>query len=86
MKRGLFIKQLLGFGQGNLANGDFSANVALGFVIENGEIVGRLKNAMVAGNIFDLLMGDVRISSDVDAQLRQPYLLVPNVSVVSAKG
>ena len=41
---------------------------------------------MVAGNIFDLLMGDVRISSDVDAQLRQPYLLVPNVSVVSAKG
>ena len=86
VKRGLFIKQLLGFGQGNLANGDFSANVALGYVIENGEIVGRLKNAMVAGNIFDLLMGDVRISSDVDAQLQQPYLLVPNVSVVSAKG
>ena len=86
VKRGLFIKQLLGFGQGNLANGDFSANVALGYVIENGEIVGRLKNARVAGNIFDLLMGDVRISSNVDAQLQQPYLLVPNVSVVSAKG
>ena len=86
VKRGLYITQLLGFGQGNLANGDFSANVALGYVIENGEIVGRLKNAMVAGNIFDLLMGDIRISSDLDAQLQQPYMLVPNVSVVSAKG
>ena len=86
VKRGLYIKQLLGFGQGNLANGDFSANVALGYVIENGEIVGRLKNAMVAGNIFDLLMGDIRISSDLDAQLGQPYMLIPNVSVVSAKG
>ncbi len=86
VKRGLYIKQLLGFGQGNLANGDFSANIALGYVIENGEIVGRLKNAMVAGNIFDLLMGDIRISSDLDAQLGQPYMLIPNVSVVSAKG
>ncbi|MBP5673839.1 MAG: TldD/PmbA family protein [Victivallales bacterium] len=86
VKRGLYIKQLLGFGQGNLANGDFSANVALGYVIENGEIVGRLKNAMVAGNIFDLLMGDIRISSDLDAQINQPYMLIPNVSVVSAKG
>lgn len=85
VKRGLYIKQLLGFGQGNLANGDFSANVALGFVIENGEIVGRVKNAMVAGNILDLIKGEILLSSDVDDQSRQPTMLMPGVSVVSAK-
>ena len=85
VKRGLYIKQLLGFGQGNLANGDFSANVALGFVIENGEIVGRVKNAMVAGNILDLIKGEILLSSDVDEQSRQPTMLMPGVSVVSAK-
>ncbi|NMA46169.1 MAG: TldD/PmbA family protein [Lentisphaerae bacterium] len=83
--KGLYIKQLLGFGQSNLANGDFSCNAALAYLIEDGEIVGRVKNAMVAGNILCLLKGDIEFSSDLDPQTRQPYAIIPGVSVVTAK-
>ena len=51
-KRGLLIDQALGAGQSNMLAGDFSVNVELGFLIENGEIVGRVKDCMVAGNVF----------------------------------
>ncbi len=81
--KGIYIRQLLGFGQGNLGNGDFSCNIALGYVIEKGEVVGRLKNAMAAGNILELLKGDIRFSSDVDPQTRQPYAILSGVNIVS---
>ncbi|NLF59551.1 MAG: TldD/PmbA family protein, partial [Lentisphaerae bacterium] len=79
------LKSLLGFGQSNIINGDFSANLALGYLIENGEIVGRLKNVMLAGNILDLLKGDVRFSSDCDPQNQQPAAVLEGISAVSAK-
>ena len=37
IKEGLVVEQLLGAGQGNELGGDFKANVALGYRIENGE-------------------------------------------------
>jgi len=85
IKKGIYLKGLLGFGQSNIINGDFSANLALGYLIENGEITGRLKNVMLAGNILDLLKGEVRFSSDCDPQNRQPAAVLEGVSAVSAK-
>ncbi len=73
---GLLLKGLIGFGQGNLVNGDFSCNVGLGFRVRHGEIVGRVKNTMVAGNVYDLLAADIRLSSDRDEQLRLPWAVV----------
>ncbi|MDD4097157.1 MAG: TldD/PmbA family protein [Lentisphaeria bacterium] len=84
IRRGIYLKGLIGFGQSNIINGDFSANLALGYLIENGEIVGRLKNVMLAGNILELLRGDVRFSSDCDPQTLQPSAVLEGVSVVSA--
>lgn len=81
IKRGLYVKYFLGFGQGNIGNGDFSTNIALGFLVENGEIVGRVKNTMLAGNIFELFKQDLTISSDCCPTSRLPYLLFPAVSV-----
>ena len=40
VKHGVLVEQLLGAGQGNELGGDFRANLSLGFLIENGEIVG----------------------------------------------
>jgi PmbA protein len=54
-KEGVVIDGVLGFGSSNLMNGDFSCNIALGFKIENGELVGRVKDTMVAGNLYDAL-------------------------------
>jgi len=55
MKKGLWIDQVLGAGQSNLLMGEFSLNVNLGFLVENGEIRGRVKNLMVAGNVYEAL-------------------------------
>ncbi len=52
---GIIIDQVLGAGQGNTLSGAFSLNISLGFLIEKGKIVGRVKDCMVAGNIFDAL-------------------------------
>jgi PmbA protein len=52
---GLVIDELIGVGQGNVIGGAFSHPVALAFRIERGEITGRVKDAAVAGNVYDLL-------------------------------
>lgn len=78
---GLVIKGVIGFGQGNLINGDFSCNVGLGFRVRGGKIVGRVKDTMVAGNVYDLLAGNLQLSSDVDPVHRMPYALIDGLSV-----
>lgn len=52
---GIIIDQVLGAGQGNTLSGAFSLNISLGFLIEKGKIVGRIKDCMIAGNIFEAL-------------------------------
>jgi PmbA protein len=52
---GLLIDDLIGVGQGNVIGGAFSHPVALAYRIQNGEITGRVKDAAVAGNVYELL-------------------------------
>ncbi len=82
---GILIKQLLGFGQSNLINGDFSCNVGLGFRIKDGKIVGRVKDTMVAGNFYELLADNVRLSSDVDPVHRTPWAVIEDINVSAAQ-
>lgn len=55
VKSGLVVDRLLGAGQSNVLGGDFSANVLLGYKIEKGSIVGRVKNTVIAGNVYQVL-------------------------------
>lgn len=55
IKDGLLVDELIGVGQGNVIGGAFSHPVALAYRIERGEITGRVKDAAVAGNVYDLL-------------------------------
>lgn len=80
---GLVVKQLLGYGQSNIMNGDFSGNVGLGFRIRNGEYAGRVKDTMVAGNLYELMADRVEVSSDVDPISRLPALVLHGVSVAA---
>ena len=52
---GLLVDDLIGVGQGNVIGGAFSHPVALAYRIQNGEITGRVKDAAVAGNSYELL-------------------------------
>jgi PmbA protein len=55
MERGMLIDQTLGSGQSNLLAGEFSVNLDLGFLVEGGEVKGRVKDCMVAGNVYEVL-------------------------------
>lgn len=55
VKEGLLVEQLMGASQTNVLGGDFSGNVLLGYRIHNGEIVGRVKDTVVSGNVYQAL-------------------------------
>jgi len=54
IRDGLLVDELIGVGQGNVTGGAFSHPVALAYRIEGGEIAGRVKDAAVAGNAYEL--------------------------------
>ena len=65
LEDGLYLTEnLIGFGQSNILNGDFSCNVGVGYRVRNGEIVGRVKDTMLSGNLCDIMNGKVELSSD----------------------
>jgi PmbA protein len=82
---GLYVKGVIGFGQSNIMNGDFSANVGLGYCIKNGEITGRVKNTMIAGNLYELLKNNVSLSSERDPLLLFPYAVVEGTTISAAQ-
>jgi PmbA protein len=86
VKEGLVVEELMGAGQGNVMGGDFSGNVLLGYKIENGEIVGRVKDTMVAGNVHEALKRLVAIGSEgrwVGGSLFTPALWFEGLTVSS---
>ncbi len=86
IKEGLIVEELMGAEQGNILGGDFSGNVLLGYKVENGKIVGRVKDTMVSGNIYQLLKQITAIGSEakwVGGFLNTPPLYFPSVSVAS---
>jgi len=88
IKEGLIVEQLMGAEQGNVLGGDFSGNVLLGYKIENGEITGRVKDTMVAGNVYQAFKDIAGIGSEtrwIGSFLHTPYLYFPAMSV-SSKG
>ncbi len=55
MDQGILIAGVMGAHSGNILNGDYSIGLSPGLYVENGEILGHVKDAMVAGNIFDTM-------------------------------
>jgi PmbA protein len=86
MEEGLIVEQLMGAGQGNVLGGEFSGNVLLGYKVEKGRIVGRVKDTMVSGNVYQALADLVAVGSEarwVGGMLRTPALYVRRLSVSS---
>ncbi len=86
IKEGLVIEQLMGAEQGNILGGDFSGNVLLGYKVESGKIVGRVKNTMVSGNVYQVLKEITAIGSQaewVGGFLHTPPIYCPALSVAS---
>ena len=89
MKEGLVVERFLGAGQTNILAGDFSGNVLLGYKVEHGRMVGRVKNSMLSGNVFETLNNLIAIGSKArwrGGSLRTPHLYCSNVSVAKTEG
>ena len=84
IKEGLVIEYLMGAGQGNILGGDFSGNVLLGYKVKNGKIIGRVKDTMVSGNVYQVLKDITAIGNDarwVGSFLNSPSIYCPSLSV-----
>lgn len=88
VKRAVLLDGLLGIGQGNVLSGAFSNPVALAFLVEDGQIVGRLKNLAVAGNVYECLSNIAAISGTREwkyGTFLLPYILLDNVSITGGE-
>jgi PmbA protein len=67
--------------------GEFSNNVGLGYKVKNGKIIGRVKNLMIAGNAYDVLLNNISgMSSERGFSMTMclsPYMLIKSVSVTA---
>ncbi|MCK4806340.1 MAG: TldD/PmbA family protein [Candidatus Aegiribacteria sp.] len=84
--RGVIVIGVLGAHSGNILNGDFSVGLNPGFYVENGEIKGRVKDGMVAGNVYDVLKNIESIENrlhDSPTGGTYPSILLDDVSVAA---
>jgi PmbA protein len=87
MDRGVIIGGAMGAHSGNFPNGDYSVGLAPALYVERGEIVGLVKDAMAAGNVYEELREVVAVESaahavaEAPAGCRVPAVLVDGVSV-----
>jgi PmbA protein len=80
LNEGLVVDQLLGGGAD--ISGDFSVNVELGYRVQNGQITGRVKDTMIAGNVYTVLKQVVVLGDDADwnGPCYTPSLIVEGIS------
>jgi PmbA protein len=86
---GILVESLLGMGMGNTISGAFSNPLDLAFKIEKGEVVGRVKDLSIAGNIYDLLKDVAAVSQEAQWNYNffyapyvcAPYILIPEMNV-----
>jgi len=74
---GLIVEELIGAGMGNTLGGDFSGNVLLGYRVQGGRVVGRVKDTMVWGNVYQALKQLIAIGKEtrwVGGRLLTPAL------------
>jgi PmbA protein len=84
MQHGLIVDELIGVGQGNVIGGSFSHPVALAYRVDGGQITGRVKDAAVAGNAYELLKRIRMVGSDakwIGGSRLVPPLLLDAVNV-----
>jgi len=87
VSEGILVEQVIGAGQSNVQGGDFSGNILLGYRFQNGEIIGRVKDTMISGNVHEILNQVLDVSEDgrwIGGYLWSPYIMLDGVSVASS--
>lgn len=80
---GIIIDQILG--EGADISGDFSFNIDLGYRVKQGEIIGRIKDTMTAGNVYQALLNVSLLGFDRvwSGSCYTPSIVIDNLSVTA---
>ncbi len=80
---GLIVDQVLG--EVGSISGDFAINVDLGYRVKGGKVVGRVKDTLVSGNVYQALQQVIAIGKDVawHGSCHTPSILVDGLSVTA---
>ncbi|MGE0711954.1 MAG: TldD/PmbA family protein [Planctomycetota bacterium] len=84
---GVLVHRVVGMGQGNTLPGNFTNPFDLAFLIEGGQVKGRIKDGSIAGNVYELL-GEGRLSGlsrevePVGGSTWLPWLQLADLNVV----
>ncbi|MCD4776500.1 MAG: TldD/PmbA family protein [Candidatus Aegiribacteria sp.] len=84
--RGVIVLGILGAHSGNILNGDFSVGLNPGYYVENGKIKGRVRDGMVAGNVYDVLQNIESVENRLHDSFsggKYPSILLNDVSVAA---
>ena len=85
-EEGLLVHSVLGLGQGNPISGEFSVNLHVAYKIENGEVVGRVKDVMLAGNTYTALNNIMAIGDRAEwagGTLLTPPIQIADLSIIA---
>ena len=85
MGDGLHIELPMGGFTANASTGDFSLHVLAGFLVKGGEVIHAVRDAMLSGNMYDMLGAVEAVGSDVRqiSHVVTPPILVRDLSLVS---
>ncbi|MCG9889787.1 MAG: TldD/PmbA family protein [Thermosynechococcaceae cyanobacterium MS004] len=83
LDNGLIVDQFLG--EVGSISGDFAINVDLGFRVEQGNILGRVKDTLVSGNVYEVLNQVIGLGNDADwyGSCYTPSILLEGLSVMA---
>ncbi|OGI20614.1 MAG: hypothetical protein A3B68_08655 [Candidatus Melainabacteria bacterium RIFCSPHIGHO2_02_FULL_34_12] len=82
---GLMVDQTMG-GLSTNISGNMSLNIDMGFLIEKGEIKGRVKDTMISGNIYNALNNVIDLSNESKcywSQIYNPDMLLDGFTITS---
>jgi len=85
ISEGLLVYDCIGGGQSNVLAGDVAVNVSSGFRIGNGKVTGRVKDTMIAGNVYEMFK-NVAVVGDTVRDLGSyyvPFLMFPGLKVAT---
>lgn len=88
LKKGVIIDVTMGAWAGNPYGGQVTGNIALGYLVEDGQPVGRVKDCMFSLNVFKHLKDNlVALSRESKCQgsMFLPYALLKDVSISAKK-
>jgi PmbA protein len=87
MDKGVIVAGAMGAHSGNILNGEYSIGLSPGLYVEGGEVVGQVKDAMVAGNVFETMKHIIEMEDTLHPGYTGvfPAVLFENV-IVATKG